>query len=225
MRALSYPIDGIELDVQMSADGVPVLYHDKTLHRVGGGRKRIADLSFGQLRTKNWGGWFHSDFAGEPLMTLEQVLPMLSRCPRLLIEIKSHPLEQASGHAYRLAEKATAIITQSRFSIYQDRVFILSFDPKVLALAHNLAPHLPKVLNVIGNEPDLEDYETDILWAIDVQTGHLTPQLVRWAHNRDLRVMSYTCNSPRQVAKATRLGIDAIITDRPDWLTHYLGRR
>jgi glycerophosphoryl diester phosphodiesterase len=225
MRALNYPIDGIELDVQMSADGVPVLYHDQSLYRLGGGRKRIADLTFSQLQQLDWGGWFHPDFSREPLMTLDQVLPLLNRGPRLLIEIKSHPSEQASGHANRLTEKVISMVTQPQYSALQDRLFILSFDPKVLSMAHGLAPQLSMVLNLTGLEPPEAVWGINFLWAIDVQIGKLTEPLVKKARSRKLKIMSYTCNGPRQVAKAIRLGIDAIISDRPDWLTKYLGRK
>ena len=223
-KALAYPIDGIELDVQMSFDGVPVIYHDHTLRRIGGGHRRISALTFSQLESMNWGGWFHPNYDNEPLMTLEQLLPLLNRCPRMFIEIKSHPREQASGHIARLTHQAIGIITQPQYRIYQDRIYILSFDSQVLALAHRLAPHLPKVLNATGNEPDIMRCETSHLWAIDAQIGHLSPSLVHWARSRNLHVMTYTCNGPRQVAKAVRLGVDAIISDRPGWLTEYLGR-
>ncbi len=225
-RALKYPIDGIELDVQMSADNVPVLYHDHTLYRVGGGRLCISDLTYAQLRQLDWGGWFHPDFSREPLMTLEQLLPLLNQCPRLLIEIKSHPGERSGGHAHRLTEKVISMVTQPPYGDCQDQLFILSFDPEVLSLAHRLAPHLKKVLNLTGKEPF--EYEavrgSNFLWAIDVQIGKLTAPLVQSARSLGLSIMSYTCNGPRQVAKAVKLGIDAIISDRPGWLTKQLGR-
>ena len=223
--ALNYPIDGIELDVQMSADGVPVLYHDRTLHRVGGGRRCIADLTYAQLQQLDWGGWFHPDFSREPLMTLEQLMTLLHQSPRLLIEIKSHPGEQSSGHVQRLTEKVISVVTQPQYSDGQDRLLILSFDAEVLSLAHRLAPQYKKVLNLTGKEPYEVAWDRDFLWAIDVHISKLTPPMVQKARSRDLQIMSYTCNGPRQVAKAMRLGIDAIITDRPGWLTQRLGRR
>jgi len=225
MRALNYPIDGIELDVQMSADGALVLYHDRTLFRLGAGRKRIADLTFSQLQQLDWGGWFHPDFSREPLMTLDQLLPLLNRGPRLLIEIKSHPSEQTSGHAYRLTEKVISMVTRPQYSAYQDRLLILSFDARALSMVHRLAPQLNLVLNLTGLEPPEVVFKNDFLWAIDVAISKLTEPLVKMARNRDYKIMTYTCNGPRQVAKAMRLGIDAIISDRPGWLTKYLGRK
>jgi glycerophosphoryl diester phosphodiesterase len=222
LRALTYPVDGIELDLQMSADGVPVVYHDRTLQRVGGGHRRVANLTLDQLRRLDWGGWFHPDFAGEPLMTLDCLLAMLDRCPRWLIEIKSRPAERKSGHASRLTETVVAMISQPQYSSFQDRLYILSFDAEVLARAHQLAPHLRKIRNLERNEAPENMGDSRHLWAIDVPIEDLSGPLVQWARSRDLHIMSYTCNKPGQVAKATQLGIDAIISDRPDWLTKFL---
>ncbi len=225
-RALTYPIDGIELDVQMSSDGVPVLYHDRTLHRVGGGRKRVADLTYNALKKLDWGGWFHPDFSGEPLMTLEQVVTQLDHCPRLLIEIKAHPSEQTSGHAYRLTESAISTIAQQKSRPLEDRIFVLSFDPQVLVTAHNLAPRLGYVLNLSNNvqittqvpPPQIISH----LWAICISISNLSAAITAWARANRLQVWTYTCNTPRQVNKALKLDADAILSDSPKWLTEYL---
>jgi glycerophosphoryl diester phosphodiesterase len=224
LRALSYPIDGIELDLQMTADGVPVLFHDRTLHRVGAGRRRIADLPLDHLRQLDWGGWFHPDFTGEPLMTLDGLLAMLDQCPRWLIEIKSRPGERKCGHARRLTERVVAMIGRPPYSAFQERLFILSFDDRVLSIVHQLAPHLRTVRNLERHQSPEDLGDCRHLWAIDVPIESLSPSVVQWARERRLRVMSYTCNGPPQVDKATRLGADAIISDRPGWLTGYLGR-
>ena len=157
-------------------------------------------------------------------MTLAGLLPLLSQCPRLLIEIKSHPGEQSSGHACRLTEKVISMLTQPQYRNCQDRLLILSFDAEVLSLAHRLAPQFKKVLNLTGKEPDEAAWDRRFLWAIDVPIGKLTAPLIQKARGRGLRTMSYTCNGPRQVTRALRLGIDAIITDRPGWLTQQFGR-
>jgi glycerophosphoryl diester phosphodiesterase len=224
LRALTYPVDGIELDLQMSADGVPVLYHDHTLHRVGGGRRRIADLNLAQLRLLDWGGWFHPDYTGEPLMTLDRLLAMLDQCPRWFIEIKSRPGEQESGHACRLTEKVISMVSQPQYSAFQDRLYILSFDTEVLTRAYRLAPHLRMVRNIAGNEINANMGDTRHLWAIDVPIEKIGPSIVQRARSRDLHIMTYTCNTPKQVAKAARMGVDAVISDRPGWLTRQMGR-
>lgn len=224
LRALHYPVDGIELDVQMSADGIPVVYHDRTLRRVGGGGHRIADLPLDQLRRLDWGGWFHSDYRSEPLMTLEGLLAMLDQCPRWFIEIKSRPGERESGHAFRLTEKVVAMIGQPQYRAFQNRLYLLSFDAEVLTCAHRLAPCLRMVRNLATKDVVTEIRDTRHLWAVDVPIQKLNASIVQWARNHDLHIMTYTCNGPGQVARAVRCGVDAIISDRPGWLTKYLGR-
>jgi glycerophosphoryl diester phosphodiesterase len=106
-------------------------------------------------------------------------------------------------------------------------IYVLSFDPQALWLAHQLAPHWRCVLNVPEYAPNqvmgLTQAEIEFLWAIDVRIGRLSAALSGWAKDQGLRLFTYTCNGPRQVQKALHLGVDAILSDRPCWLTAYLG--
>ncbi len=218
LRALAYPVDGIEFDVQMSSDGTLVLFHDRTVHKVGGGRRRVADMTVDALEKIDWGRWYHPQFSGEPLMTFENALSLLDRCPRMLIEIKSHPSEQDSGHAYRLTQRVIETIARPDIKRFHNRIAILSFDPKVLATAYQRAPQLRYVLNLPLDTDEIVEDQVAHLWAVGVKISKLTAKLVQSARRSKLRVFTYTCNGPRQVAKAQRLGVDAIISDRPRWL-------
>ncbi len=225
-KALACPIDGIEFDVQMSADGKPVLYHDRTIWRLDRRRKRISDLAFSELETLDWGGWFSPTFSGEPPLTLAGALDVLHTCPRLLIELKSSPGERRSGHVRRLTETVVSILKQERYRSLQDRIMILSFDPEVLLQAHDLAPQFRYVLNSSGEGSGdlryLQDSLLGSLWAVDIHIGKLTAGWAHWAQDRALRLMTYTCNNTPQIKKALVLGVDAIISDRPSWLAKTL---
>ena len=203
--ALAYPIDGIELDVQMSADGVPFLYHDDTLWRVTRQRKRVAKIPFAQLDRLDWGGWFDPAFQGEPLMTLAMLLKNTDRCPCWLIEIKSSVRDQTDGQARRLTEKVVGMIQEAGQAVDPHRLMILSFDAEVLATAHALAPELRYVLNLSGKEPipslDELPIASDQLWAVDVNIGRLSESHMGWARAHHLNVYTYTCNGPRQLKK------------------------
>lgn len=224
-QALKYAIDGIEFDVQMSSDGEPVLYHDHTLIKVGGGRKRVADLEVADLQEIDWGKWFHRRFSGEPLPTLARALSMVARCPNMCIEIKSHTTDQASGHVNKLTEKIIEHINQPDVKPFKNHLLILSFDPNVLARAYKMDPEVRYVLNLPADwQPD-KIPASQHLWAVDVRISKLSPSLTHWAHRHNLKLFTYTCNGPRQVNKALNLGVDAIITDRPAWLVKFLGRR
>jgi glycerophosphoryl diester phosphodiesterase len=221
-RALAYSIDGIELDVRLSADGVPVVFHDDSLQRVNGGRGRVEDIALAQLETMDWGGWFHRDFRGEPLLTLERTLAWFGARTRLLIEIKSSKALQRSGHSERLTRRVLDALAGMPRQVPADHIYILSFDPQVLQLAAETAPQWRYVLNVHELNPlrvlGLPPADIGRMYAIDVRIGRLSSLLVEWARDRGLRVFTYTCNGPRQVEKALRLKVDAIFTDRPGWL-------
>lgn len=224
--ALTYPIDGIELDVRMSADGIPVIFHDATLRRLTGQRTPVEALSRSQLEALDWGGWFHPDFSGEPLPILAEALSRFASRTRLLIEIKSTPALLRTGHIERLVRRVVDLLAGLPGELRADRIYLLSFDLQVLRLVHRLAPQCPLVLNAPEFSPQqvmaLPPEDIDRLWAIDVRIGRLSAVLTEWARLRGLRVLTYTCNGPWQVRKALRLGVDAVLSDRPGWLTQHL---
>ena len=217
-RAIDLSVDGVEFDVQMSSDGVPVLYHDRTLYKVTRRRIKIGDLTRKALEQIDWGSWYHTSFAGEPLTTLEKALTIVKNCPRICIEIKFHPEDQASGRVWQLTEKVIQLLNRSDMKDCKKRSLILSFDPEVLSVANEMDDGLKYVLNLPEKKPLGKAIETRHLWAVDSRISNLSAELVRWAHERNLRVFTYTCNGKRQVAKAMQAGADAIITDRPAWL-------
>lgn len=224
IQALRYAVDGVEFDVQMSSDGVPLLYHDRTLLKVGGGRKRVADLACSDLKRIDWGRWFHKRFSAAPLTTLEKALSLLRDCPNICIEIKSRPVDQASGHSGRLTEKVLSMVHKPGIRHLKNRILILSFDPRVLDQASQSDGNLRYVLNLSKKSPMKTVTATQHLWGVGVRISKLSGRLAQWARQRNLRLLTYTCNGPRQVKKALQLGVDAIITDRPGWLCRHLGR-
>jgi glycerophosphoryl diester phosphodiesterase len=221
-RAATLPIDGVEFDVQMSADGVAVLFHDRTLMKINRCRSRVSALTHRELKRIDWGRWYRAAFAGEPLTTLETALEILKDCPNICIEIKSDPEDRKSGHVHRLTERIVALLNQPEMRETKARSLILSFDPEVLARANRLDHHLRCLLNLDQNQPLEHEPETRHLWAVGIRIGKLSTPMVQWAHRRGLRVFTYTCNGPRQVDKAVRAGVDGIITDKPAWLVRHL---
>jgi glycerophosphoryl diester phosphodiesterase len=224
-QALHYPVDGIEFDVQMSADGVPVVCHDPTLYRINGQRRRISSCRYDELAALDWGGWFDPRFAGEPLPTLEQTLETLLPHTRLLVEIKADTLERCNGRAYELARVVAALLAQRVNAPYKERIHVLSFDPEVLRIVHRQTPGYPCVLNLTEKHVDLllsaPPNVVPPLWAVDVSIAGLSPAVVQWVRRRRMRLFTYTCNTPRQVAKALGFKVDGIVSDRPGWLTDF----
>jgi glycerophosphoryl diester phosphodiesterase len=80
--------DIIELDVQLSADGHVIVFHDAQLDRTTNGSGPLAERTLAELRALDAGGWFDPRFAGEPIPTLEEVLVWAKYRVPLFIELK-----------------------------------------------------------------------------------------------------------------------------------------
>jgi glycerophosphoryl diester phosphodiesterase len=227
-QALRYPIDGIELDVQLSADGAAVIYHDPTLYRVIRRRFAVAGWTRSQLEQIDWGRWFDKAYAGEPLNTLEQTLARFGPRTRLLIEIKSSLADRKARRSEPLTRRVIRLLAEMPPAIPQSHIHVLSFDPEVLALAHQLASQWRYVLNVPEREAErIMAWPESLLghlWAVDARIDRWSQKLAAWAKGRGFKTFTYTCNTSQQVQKALKLELDGIISDRPGWLCRYLAQ-
>lgn len=219
--ALKYGVDGIETDVQLSSDGVPVLFHNPTACHVTGSRKRISSYTCEQLQALDLG----ENGACIEIPTLAETLTTFSRRTRLLIEIKSRKPDRVSGRSDELTDKVVATIAGLPNGI-QSNIYILSFDPDVLIRAARSAPRLKYVLNTDGNGDwcvpvvDLMrgNAALDCLSVVCLEKKKLSSRAVAWAHAHDLDVFTYCCNTRSQVEQALALGVDGIMSDKPGWL-------
>jgi glycerophosphoryl diester phosphodiesterase len=225
--ALAYPIDGIELDVQMSSDEVPVLFHDKTLAKIYGGLRRVSDFSYAHLKNYDWGSWFSRAYRGEPLLTLEETLQDYAEKTRLLIEIKSRMRDRESGASRTLTLHVLELLRDLVPDRHRGNIFVLSFDPEVLNLAYQKAPEWNYILNLHEPLSDIDKCPTppDRLAGFCIEIRKLTKDFVDEAHRRDKPVMTYSCNVPIQIRKALELNADVCMTDKPGWLVNYLSAR
>lgn len=221
--ALREPIDGIELDLQLSLDDVPVVYHDRTLRRIGGGGGRIEALTLEALARLDVGRWFDKRFEGERMLTLDEVLLRYGHRTTLLLEIKARKKASLGKRLRRLTEQTVAAINERGL---EASVLLLCFDPLVLEMARELSPGLRTVLN-LRDLPRLTTSswaKLEPLFALSVDVRALTQRFAQEVHERGKPVLTYTCNTPRTSLRALRAEVDAIMTDRPDWLGPYVSQ-
>ncbi|MFC1657283.1 glycerophosphodiester phosphodiesterase [Candidatus Moduliflexota bacterium] len=217
-RAVLCGVAGIEFDVQLTADGHPVLYHDRTLARVGGGRRRVGECSLDYLRSLDWGGWFSPSFRGESPVLLHEALRRYGSRMRLFVEIKSREADRAAGRHQILTAR---VLEQIRADVPPHRVkngvFILSFDRDVLDIAAGIEPEIQYVLNVEkgdGLERSLRPRLAK-LHGCSIPVRHLTPSFARDLRRRGLLLLTYSCNQPYQLERARKCGADVVMTDDP----------
>ena len=213
-EALRQQCDAIELDLQLTADGIPVVYHDRTLHKINGRRHRIATRSLSELRRLDAGAWFDRRFTGERIPTLTEVLTRYAGRPHLLLELK---LRSDQTTRLRLARTVAEIVHQAGAT---DRVHLLCFDPGLLEAAAQTVREVRTALNVGRVIPrgSIPDDRLARLNAISVDVRALTRPVVEAARRADLPLLVFTCNSQTDVDRALKAGAAGVMSDRPGWL-------
>jgi len=219
-EALRQNCDGIELDLQLSADGRPVIYHDRTLAKIGGGRMRVAQLTLRELRQLDAGAHFGERFKGQRIPTLEEVLRRYAGKTLLLLELKAREKER------RRVELARATVDAIRKRGARANVMLLSFDRVMLQAAARFAPLLPRVLN-LEPTPRLRESLRSMLPALSalaVDIRRLTPVFARAVRTAGCPLFAFTCNRSGRLKQALEAGACGIISDRPGWLVEQLQR-
>lgn len=220
-EALERGCDAIELDLQLTRDGTPVVYHDRTLHKISGRRFRLATLELSELRRLDAGAWFSPRFAGQRIPTLTEVLERYAHRTRLLLELKLR-----SDHATRV-RLARCVAREIRDAGAVDRVFLLCFDPNLLDEASREVPELRTVANVgrlVPREP-LGPVRMRRLAAISADLRALKRPCVAEARRTGLPLLVFTCNREADVDRAMEAGAAGLMSDRPSWLRSILKTR
>ena len=89
--AIARGASSIEFDIQLSADSVPVIFHDATLERITGVSGKVRDKNLSQLQTLDAGKWFGAEFLGQKIPTLKEALSILKNVDKFLyFDVKPH---------------------------------------------------------------------------------------------------------------------------------------
>lgn len=196
--------DGIELDVQLSRDGVPVVLHDDTVDRTTDGAGRADRLLLRELKSLDAGGWFDPAFAGEPLPTLEEVLRWAGGRLRLNVEIK-------------VSAAAFAVLELLR-SFPLARVLVSSFEHGLLESLRRSDPDLslaflldsPFWRRVLGRA------EACGAESLNPRHDRVSRNLVVACHRLGMAVYPWTVDDPRRLEVLCRLGVDGVFTNVPE---------
>ncbi len=208
--ALEHGADGIEFDVQLSADGIPVVIHDSSLQRTTDGSGSVADKTLAELKALDAGRYFSPDFSGVQLPTLEEVFEALGEHLLFNVELKGF------GRGSQLAEAVVALIRQYGLD---KRVLISSFNPANLINLRRLAEDIP-IGYLYTRELALVGWAAR-LWIGSHEAQHphysiVSEQYMAWARKHHYRVNVWTVNEADDIRRMCSLGVDGIITDDPE---------
>lgn len=146
-EALRQGADGIELDVQLTKDGVPIILHDPDLYRVAGIGKPISSFYFSELKNVKVGRKFLRSFAGHQIPTLREVVSFCEMNGLALnIELKE-----------TVSERPEYLRDILDIALLLDNIHLSSFDPEILELAKKLEPSIETALLVKKKTTDWEN--------------------------------------------------------------------
>ena len=225
---MRHQADGIELDVRLARDGVPVVIHDADLWRTGRRKASVAGTTSERLGSIDVGSWFNeanpqsarSEYPNECVPTLAQVFdlfkrPAYRRAP-IYVELKTDPDTYMD-----LCEAVAQVVKEFRFT---QRVVVVSFNLKSLVRMKTVEPSVstgalfePKrsALKIIGARRLIKTALD--CGADEILLHRLTVRrrLVQLAQEANLRPVIWTVDDPAWVRRRIDYGLHAIITNNP----------
>jgi glycerophosphoryl diester phosphodiesterase len=215
-KAIEVGADGVELDVQRSRDGKIVVIHDETVNRTTNGSGWVGNLTLAEMKSLDSGSWFSPIFADESIPTLAEVLTLLESTSMWInIELKNNtlPYVHIEAQVVRLIE----------YFGLQDRVILSSFNHHRLHHLHLYRPtwQLAALYKLILFEP--WEYARHLgVTALHPFYRTVTAEMIRRCHQHGIAVRPYTVNELDVMVRLIQYGADAIITNVPDRLLHWL---
>jgi glycerophosphoryl diester phosphodiesterase len=213
--------DGLELDVQLSADGVPVVHHDETLDRTTSASGPVAARTAAELAEIDAGARFADGDAfpfrdrGIGVPTLREVLHRYPGVP-IVVELKTDTVElgEAVAREVRLAEAI-------------DRVCVAGYGTRGVAAARRALPGVASsasrdevrravIRRLAGRPVRRADYGA---YQVPERNGRIrivTPRFIRHAHAAGFKVQVWTIDKEADIRRLLDWGVDGLFSDRPD---------
>ena len=220
-KAIAQGADLLEADVRLTADGHLVCVHDRRIDRTSDGRGVVSTKTLSQLRR-----WDFGESSG--VLLLQELVELTMGADRpigLAIETK-HPVRYAGLVEQRVVEMLRDYrMLTPRFGP-DSRAVLMSFSELAMRRWRDLAPGAPCVF--LMEEVPLRCRKGWLPFAaevagpsIDIIREH--PRFVQRVHEAGNRIFVWTVDEPEDLDLCLRLGVDAVITNRPAFARRHLG--
>ena len=206
--ALDSGADYIELDVQLTKDAQLVVFHDKTIERTTDGKGKIGDYTYDELQQFSAGSWFgkNNEFADAKIVLLSDVLENFSNDINFNIEIKD------VGNVKLAAEKTAELIEE--YGI-ENSCYVTSFSYNALKYVKKADSGIKT--GIIANVATTIAFtQLKYIDAVSMNYIFVNHTVVNNAHHNGKRIFVWTVDTKSDIEKMISLGVDNIITNRPD---------
>ena len=210
-RAADLGAKGVELDVNITSDGIAVVIHDETVERCSDGKGAVAEKTYSQIRELDAGKWFSDEFTGERIPTLKEAIDLIVKRGLFLnLEIKPSP-----G-----LDEQTAKVVSVDIEKYWPRdaqIIVSSFSQIAISAFHQALPHIPCGI-ISDNVP--ENWH-QLLLQNDCVSFHMhysaaKPDVVKDIKSAGYLVLAYTVDDPKIAKDLYAMGVDGIFTNFPE---------
>lgn len=210
-QAIARGASSIEFDIQLSADSVPVIFHDATLERITGVSDKVRDKNLSQLQTLDAGKWFGAEFLGQKIPTLKEALSILKNIDKFLyFDVKPHC-------EWSDSEVASFVNTLNDAGI-KEKCVITSFSDRFLGQVRRLSDGLA-IGHIVAN---LEAYKTQLVKAVVNRDNLISsqyrvlldnPALIQASRSQGVDIVAWTVDDRTDMQKLVDLGITRIVTN------------
>lgn len=208
--AMDMQAGGIELDVHLSKDGFLVVCHDERVDRTSNGSGWIKDMTLSELKKLDFGSWFSSEFEGERIMTLEEVLELMKDWNGSLnIELKS-------GIVLYDGLEDKVVEALRKFSRVESTI-ISSFNHYSLLTVKKLEAKLKIGLLYSAGLVEPWEYAKKVgAEAVHPLYFSMLPPIVNGCREHGIIINTWTVDKPEHIHNLAKAGVDGIITNVSD---------
>lgn len=202
--------DGIETDIHLSKDNVPVLIHDETINRVTNQKGSISQFTYQELSTLDVGSWFSPLYQNEQIMSLMNFLQWAKEKKLILnLELKTNKVKYPGIE--------TLVYQQVLDLNMLDRVIFSSFNQTSLEKLAQLNPGTARALLAKRHSARILTLsQQQNLTGVHLKRRFINPVTVNRYHQINKYFGVYTVNHPTEMRRCFRAKCDMMITDRPD---------
>lgn len=214
-KAIEIGADGIELDVRMTLDGVPIVIHNSDVDKTTDGHGSVYDIPLHILQKMDAGSWFDEAFKSQSIPTLEEVLDTIGNDTLINIEIKAHHQKKSN-----LAEKVCALVNKMSLT---NNVWFSSFNANLLHQTRKYSPKIPNgYLYTVHSPVTKFSIRALPLEAVHPHFSVINRKYVERMHRINKRVVTWTVDDLGIARKCFESNVDVIITNDPDKLIQEL---
>ncbi|MEZ9743454.1 glycerophosphodiester phosphodiesterase family protein [Vibrio splendidus] len=209
-QAAKLGLKWIEVDIQPTQDDQLVVCHDHTLDRCSDGKGRVDEHTLAELRQLDFGSWKSEQFAGEKILTLEELLTLVEQHDLSVnLEIKVDSRHQAPYVVDLLHDELI------RSNLDTDKVLLSSFSHKVVAeMAHHLPRYRVGVITEQLTQDDLMLINEVKAFSCHMNYEHVDQSDLDTLNEANIQAWCYTVNDPSRFKFLSK--VDAVFTDFPN---------